>query len=151
MDVAIYGDYPETQDIVHDVLQRHGAVLKKQFSVSGIGITEESYKLYGIKFDIQYYYRLQDDVDSCFLFMPFNYDDGDVISDLEVKELQCEAIKQTKTLQIHGKMVNVPAYPEKYLEQRYGKTWRQPDKNYKYWMGPSVHPCDRKGTAVFFG
>ena len=75
VDIGVFAETAEAQKRLQQLIFSAGGVLRKQFFVSEVGLTEESYSLYGIKFDIQYYYRLNESSDVCYLFMPFNYNE----------------------------------------------------------------------------
>ena len=149
LDIGVFATSEKKQQSIRDMLVSNNCRLIKACYVDNVGIIQESYIKYGIKFDIAYYYSFDDKIDSCFLFVP-SFIGNQTPQSRDVLELRCDTITGTKTVDFLGISVSVPNEPEKYLAQRYGENWRLPDKNYKYWLGPSVHPYIEKGHLDSF-
>ena len=144
------GILPENEEEIAGLkkdLERAGCKLSFSYKVDGIGIVEESYMLNNIKFDINYYYR-DDDYDLCYLL--YRNPDKEYLSKntRDVVMLTCPHINRIIKKKCYGVPLNVPENPELYLENRYGKNWRVPDKNYVYWKGNSAHKTDKIGIKI---
>lgn len=149
VDIAVYADSEEQKLAIRKMLIANGSKIQYSYSVDGLGTVEESYVHDGIKFDISYYTR-SCDVDICYLFYlePNRvYESADVMS---VVRLECSTIEDIVQIDFNGVSINVPSNSEKYLEQRYGSTWRIPDTNYVYWKGPSTHPIEAIGRRTVY-
>ena len=149
IDVAVFVESEEQKLTIRDMIVSHGNDILYSYSVDGIGIVEESYVHSGIKFDINYYTREQG-VDICYLM----YCDPEKVyeskDELSVVRLECSSIEEIIQIDFNGAPINVPNDSKSYLEQRYGKTWTIPDKNYVYWKGPSTHPTDKIGLRAVY-
>ena len=135
IDVAVYAEDEASIDAVRAHLRRSGLDLQYIFSVEGVGSVEDSYSFHGIRVDINYY-RRGGGKDYCYLL----YDEDKVV------RLSCNPVRNTRLHLFGNTQICVPEDPETYLTNRYGQ-WRIPDKNYKYWEGPSTEKISNQGTT----
>ncbi len=135
VDIAVFVDR-EKRRAFREYLISRGCVLKKVYSVEGLGVVEESFYYLGVKFDVNYYEQCEN-VDVCYLLysMPEKQYEK---NQLDVVKLTNPHVCGVKKVAFAGTMVNVPENPEEYLAVRYGKNWRIPDRKYIYWKGPST-------------
>lgn len=148
IDIAVYAE----TDIAKDNLRRHlvnnGCKIKYTFTVDDIGIVEESYKLHGIKFDVNFYHHTKT-TDFCYLLYTRpgeNYNPDK----MHVVELRCDAIVSIVQIRFKNGMINIPDNAESYLAVRYGENWRIPDKGYVYWKGNSACPIEKMGHQIHY-
>ena len=142
IDVAVRIQTETDKEKLTQTLTSQGCKLKYEFTVDGLGIVEQSYLCNGIKFDINYYYR-ENKTDVCYLM----YSDKNSTDSTQMKvvKLTCRAIDTIVQREVGEYQVNIPENAEQYLAQRYGESWRIPDKNYVYWKGPSTTPTNLIG------
>ena len=138
IDVAVHTSGQEQVFILRALLKEKGCKLLKSYSISEIGIVEDSFLINDIKFDVSYYFE-KGDKDVTYL-MYKDPDNPPVEGCLNVVELSCSPIKELTKIEFNGMLINVPQNSEKYLAERYGEKWRIPDKGYVYWKGPSARP-----------
>ena len=138
IDATILGcSTEESANELRDLFLSEGCLHRYRITVDGIGIVEDTFIYNGIKFDICYYYE-DGDKHLCYLGYKdpkVKYDDIAVVNSVV---LACDKIEKTTTIKIGKYSLNIPEEPEKYLVQRYGESWRVPDKGYVYWKGPSA-------------
>lgn len=136
IDMAIY--LTEHEDIIS--FQKYmisvGCVHSLSFEADNIGIFQDTFYWKNIRVDVCYY-RNEGEKDVCYLM----YDDDRIV------KLVSSAVNATKLISFGKRKINAPEHTEQYLEERYGKGWRIPDKNYVYWMGPSAIPMDERGIC----
>ncbi len=140
IDIAVFVESEEEKQVLADKLSAHGCEEYLRYCADGLGIVEQSFVYYGIKFDINYYYR-SSNTDECYLL----YSHPDKVykeGTMSIVKLSCPTIKNTVKHEFQGISVNVPQNAEDYLAARYGENWRIPDKKYIYWKGPSTSPTD---------
>ena len=146
IDVAVFADSEDEKERVTKLLVAKGCEEYLRYSADGLGIVEQSFVYYNIKFDINYYYR-GSGTDVCYLLYSHPdkiYEEGT----MSIVMLSCPTIEETKKFEFQGITVNVPTNAEAYLAVRYGENWRIPDKKYIYWKGPSTSPTDYIGKRT---
>lgn len=149
IDVGVFVDSEQQKQAIREMLVLRGNDILYSYNVDGIGIVEESYVHSGIKFDINFYTR-EPEVDVCYLLY---YDPEKVYEskdEMSVVRLECSTIEDIIQIDFNGAPINIPTDSKFYLEQRYGKTWTVPDKNYVYWKGPSTHFTDKIGRRTVY-
>lgn len=149
IDVGVFVENEEQKQAIRDMLVSRGNDILYSYTVDGIGVVEESYVHSGIKFDINYYTR-EAGVDVCYLLY---FDKERAYSskdEMSVVRLECSTIEEIVQIDFNGVPINIPSNSEKYLEQRYGSTWRIPDTGYVYWKGPSTHTTDKVGVRTTY-
>ena len=121
------------------LLNNEGFKHKFIFTAEGLGDVLDTFYFEGVRIDICYYKR-ENNRDCCYLFY------GEDGVEKVVRLFNSKIEKMTK-IDFLGFKVNVPENKEKYLEERYGN-WRVPDKNYKFWEGPSTEKIDNKPYTI---
>lgn len=136
---------PEIQKKVKLALTNSGFQLCYEYILEE-KVVEESYLFNNIKMDINYYVNNNKN-SYCYLF----YRDPDKeyeADDLDVVKLSFSLIDKTILKDFHGIDIRIPVNAEQFLEEKYGKTWRIPDKNWKYWKGPCAQKIDKIGRCI---
>ena len=144
IDIGVKIESTDEKQKLRKILIDNGCTITFAYEVDEIGIVEESYKLNGIKFDINYY-SASGGKDTCYLLY---HEPHSALTRLNVVQLTCNEIRQTKDVLFQEIKVSVPIDAEKYLAERYGGNWTIPDKNYVYWKGPSALPIDNLGDQI---
>lgn len=135
IDVAVFANDEQDIERLYDVLKANGCQRKYSYVAEDIGVIEDSFLINGIKFDVNYY-RNSGDKSICYLAYIESYTPENKMNTVE---LSCSKIEEITETSFGGVMVNIPKNAEIYLSERYGN-WRVPDKNYRYWRGPSTRP-----------
>ena len=144
IDMAVKTSSENEKKEIRKLLIENGCKLLIEDIVDEIGTVEESYKLNGIKFDVNYYVS-EERKDVCYLL----YKDPESIAErLNVVKLSCDIIERTIKVPFQELLISVPENPEEYLAQRYGDNWRIPDKGYVYWKGPSTSKISNLGDQI---
>ncbi len=148
IDVAVYVNYDKSVENLRDSLVKKGCKHSMRLENSEIGVIEDTFVLNDIKFDVSYYF-IENDIDVCYLGY-YNPDKKFDNETMDLVRLECNHIDKTEGFYFGGVQVNVPEKSEEYLAQRYGESWRIPDKNYVYWKGPSTKkvPYTAKRTVI---
>ncbi len=144
IDIAVKASEEKEKETLRKLLIDNGCKLLMEDVVDEIGVVEESYKLNGIKFDVNYYVN-EGNSDICYLLYK---DPESAATRLNVVKLVCDEIKRTVKVPFQGMQISIPENPEAYLAQRYGEKWRIPDKGYVYWKGPSTRKIDNLGDQI---
>lgn len=116
-------------------LEKFGFLLWRQY-VFADNIVEESYRFSGIKVDLNYYV-ISDTESKTWLFYRepgVEYPDNT----RNIVQMTYSPITEFKTIQMQGEDVCIPANAEQLLEEKYGPTWRTPDKGWIYWLSPAA-------------
>lgn len=140
MDVDM-GVIVKTQDEVQDIrnyLINNGFELTICFRVPEVGIIQDAFDCNGIRVDMCYFLE-SDKSTYCYVL----YEDDKII------KMSFSKICNIRKYQYKDQCVNIPEDSDKYLEERYGKTWRKPDPFFKYWEGPCVTPVEGRGICEF--
>lgn len=146
IDIAVRVDSEDEKLRIKEIFSSVGAEECFRYTAEGLGIVEQSFSYMDVKFDINYYITKGDN-DYCYLMYrhPDKEYEGD---DMSVVELSCAHVVNTELHKLYNIDVNVPENPEAYLANRYGETWRIPDKGYVYWKGPSTAPTEYIGKKI---
>lgn len=121
---------------IRELLISKGLHLTIKFSTPNNGFIQDAYDCYGVRVDICYF--VNDGSSSiCYVL----YDDNKIV------RMTFSKINRIKHYQYKNQVVNIPEDSDKYLEERYGKTWRIPDPSFKYWEGPCVSPEEGRGIC----
>jgi len=140
IDVAVYASSEDEKEFLRNLLMENSCRRRLSFSIDGLGIVEESFIYKNIKFDINYYYRENND-DVCYLM--YSSPKNDSPSEyMNVVRLGCKPILTTCKKKFGNSSIFIPVDAESYLAERYGSNWRVPDKQYIYWKGPSTTQTD---------
>ncbi len=125
---------------IHDAMENNGFKLWRQY-INGEQVVEESYKLNDLKVDFNFY-RITNEYSKTWLFYQkpgYKYKEKDK---RHVVEMTYSPIKEMQTVTVKGHNIIIPANAEQLLEEKYGKTWRTPDKGWIYWQSPAATPLD---------
>lgn len=144
IDMAVKTSEEKDKATLRRLLIDNGCKLLMEDVVDDIGVVEESYKLNGVKFDVNYYMN-EGESDICYLLYK---DPESTATRLNVVKLSCDEIKGTVKVPFQGMLISIPENAEAYLAQRYGDNWRIPDKGYVYWKGPSTSKIDNLGDQI---
>lgn len=138
MDIDVGVQIASSSDIddIRTVLKSYNFIHKFVFSTDVHGLIQDTFTYQGITVDISYY-RQEESLD--YIYMIYNADD--------VLKMLCHHVKGVKLFPFGDIMINVPENTDLYLADRYGKDWRIPDPNYKYWEGPSVVKVEGHGIC----
>ena len=138
VDMGIFAKNQSEVIKIRNLLIKNGFELKIIFSTPDNGIIQDAFDYNGVRVDMCYYTE-EENSDVCYLL----YGDNKIIKMLFSK------IGGTINYKYSNQVVSIPANSDKYLEERYGKNWKIPDPNYKYWEGPCVSPVEGRGKAEF--
>ncbi|MBR7071250.1 MAG: hypothetical protein IKI29_03705 [Clostridia bacterium] len=142
IDVAVYD--AEADDL-RDFLLKNGCEHRYRYRSDAFGVMEDSYRLNGIKFDINYYVH-DGQRDVCYLAYRDEAEQYASLTEMSVLALSCRPIHALILQPFFDTAVSIPKDAEQYLAERYGDDWRIPNKNWKYWKGPSVTKTGKRGT-----
>ncbi len=146
MDIGIIPDDFSTEEI-RKTLESAGFILWKQY-FNGNKILEESYLYKGVKFDINYYEQTKNNSKVWLFYRKpgVQYKEGI----RNIVEMTYSKITGTKKIKVKNIVVSVPLDSEKLLEEKYGKNWRIPDKNWIYWKNPAAKPIKNIGNFIVY-
>lgn len=133
----------EQQKMVRRALEDRGYKLWRQYCV-GDYVAEESYKIDGIKIDINYY-QMTPEAATTWLFYwqrGFKYKKK---NHRHIVRMTYSPFTEVKTETFQGYDIDIPINPEKLLEEKYGPTWRVPDTGWIYWESPAATKLDEMG------
>jgi hypothetical protein len=96
-----------------------------------------------LKFDINYYENSEGYSRTWLFYMDpiIEY----ATNTRSVVELTYSSIEGTKMIKVDGHSIPVPSDSEKLLEEKYGASWKTPDKDWIYWKSPAARPLDGFG------
>lgn len=114
-----------------------------EFSVDGIGVVQHAFDFNKIRVDMHYCTAADDDsVD--YVYVLFD-EDGEIN---KVARFACTHSTVAKKHDFNGIHINVPEDSLAFIENMYGKNWRIPDKNYKYWKSQCVDVLEERGHIL---
>ncbi len=128
-------------------LEKFGFNLWLQF-FNGDAIVEESYRFCGLKIDLNYY-KITDTESKTWLF----YREPGVEylnNNRNIVEMTYSPITDFKTIEVAGEEIVIPANAEQLLVEKYGPTWRTPDKGWIYWLSPAAQKLDQMGHFISY-
>lgn len=132
---------------VRTALERFGFKLWREYYRGG-QLVESSFRLLGIKMDINYY-----DVDESTARTWLFYRDPDKEygpRERDVVQLSYSPIRDLETIIRGGVEIQIPANSEQLLAEKYGPNWRVPDPEWTYWRSPAAMPIDDEGTFLTY-
>lgn len=137
---VIINDTPK--ELIIESMLNEGFVLERTYKYKG-EIIETSFLYKGVKFDINYY--INDDKNSrCWLM--YNAPNKEYESNKrDVVELKYSLISETEYIYIRNNKLSVPKNAEKLLEEKYGESWRIPNRNWIYWEAPTATKVEEQG------
>lgn len=138
IDMAVKVNCEEDIFKVRKLLQENGCILKIMFSTHMNGIIQDAFDYNGVRIDVSYF-KSSSTNDFCYIL----YDDN------KIAKMTFSQIKKTKLYKYKDLDVYIPEDSDKYLEERYGKSWRTPDPYFKYWEAPCVTTEEGRGICEF--
>lgn len=123
---------------IRQILVDNGFELRIMFSTPKNGLIQDAFDYDGIRVDMCYF-QGNETSDYCYVL----YGENKII------KMTFSKIKSTKLFKYKNQEVFIPVDSDKYLEERYGKTWKTPDPFFKYWEGPCVTPEEGEGITEF--
>jgi glycosyltransferase involved in cell wall biosynthesis len=155
LDIGVIAGVPAHKKKVRRELLAIGCSLSRIYRVQG-RVVEESYYFpcftpgqvsnSKLKFDINYYENNAHGSKTWLFYR--DLDKNYLPNQRDVVEMRYEPIGEITTKRIGQHVVSIPVNAERLLEQKYGPTWRIPDKNWIYWRSPAAHPMP---SMEFFG
>ena len=135
-----------TVDEVKEYMVSNNCTHVYSLFVDGIGEVSTSFRLNGIKFDLEYYFPEGDkDVNYLTYTVPEKTYDKNCA---DTVKMVCSHIDRVQKISFAGGEINITSDPEKYLTERYGE-WRVPNiYHYNYWEGPSCIKIDNIGHRI---
>ena len=118
-------------------LDRFGILLWRQY-IFGDNIVEESYRFNGIKIDLNYYQITEKESKTWLFYWDPNKGKEYEYNTRSIVEMTYSPITEFTTINIQGKDICIPANAEQLLVEKYGPTWRTPDKGWIYWESPAA-------------
>lgn len=134
IDVGVYLTSVESIYMFRDYMKRYGYNLLHFYSIESLGIIQDSFEKDGVKIDIAYLEE-NDSYDCCYLV----YGEENKSNVLRYK---FHKILETIKYSFSGLMISIPNNSEQYLEDTYGKDWRIPNPQYKYWKNPNAEKTE---------
>lgn len=130
MDIGVILDQEQKMENIRELLETNGFIRTEYFTYLD-KIVEESYVKNKVKIDI-FYYELEDEQMYCY----FSFRDESTVyqNDFEytASKLYFSRVTEVEHLSTETFAVVIPKNSEKVLEEKYGKNWRVPDKNYSH-------------------
>lgn len=130
IDIGILLEQEKKMENLRELLETNGFIRTEYFTYLD-KIVEESYVKNKVKIDI-FYYELEDDQMYCY----FSFRDDSTVyqNDFEhtASKLYFSRVTEIEHLSTETFIVAIPKNSEKVLEEKYGKNWRVPDKNYSH-------------------
>lgn len=136
VDMAVKINGQEDALKVRQILMDNGFILKYKFSTPKNGLIQDAFDYDGIRVDMCYF-KSSDINDYCHILY------GDNL----IAKMTFSKINGTRLIKYKDQEVYIPENTEKYLEERYGKSWRIPDPFFKYWEAPCVTYEDGEGIT----
>ena len=109
-------------------------------------IVQSSYYYKTIKVDINFY-QVKNDRLKTWLFYrkpktSYKKNERNIV------EMNYDNITKTKSITVDGYSINIPQNSISFLKQKYGGSWKTPDKNWIYWDSPSGKLLDEIGYFI---
>ncbi|MBR4117148.1 MAG: glycosyltransferase [Clostridia bacterium] len=145
MDMGVIIKKKTDMDRIRLHLEKFGFAIWRQY-IFDDNIVEESYRFCGIKVDLNYYV-ITDTESKTWLF----YREPDVEypdNTRNIVEMTYSPITEFKTVKMQGEDVCIPANAEQLLLEKYGPTWRTPDKGWIYWLSPAATKIPNIGYYI---
>ena len=126
-------------------LEKFGFNIWRQYFFDDF-IVEDSYRFCGIKIDLNYY-KITDDNSKTWLF--YREPDKEYLdNERNIVEMTYSPITDFKEVEVAGETIRLPANAEQLLEEKYGPTWRTPDKGWIYWLSPAATKIPQIGFYI---
>ncbi len=126
-------------------LEKFGFNIWRQYFYGDM-IVEESYRFSNLKIDLNYY-KISDTDSKTWLF--YREPDVEYPDNLRnIVEMTYSPIKEFTTVELAGEQIRIPANAEQLLVEKYGPTWRTPDKGWIYWLSPAAEKIPEMGYYI---
>lgn len=150
LDVDIGVILKDPNDIyrVHIAMERNGFDLWRQYSNKDM-VVEESYKRGDLKVDLNFY-QIDEKTSKTWLFYTKPNYKYETKTQRHIVEMTYSPIKEMQTICIQGHDIVIPLNAEQLLVEKYGESWRTPDKGWIYWQSPAATPLDQIESFVLY-
>jgi len=148
LDIGVFADEGQKKHIKL-ALEKAGYKIWRAYTLKDKVVEESYHYVKGdieFKFDINYYEN-SDDHSKTWLFYkdPIIQYQGNKRS---VVEMTYSAIKGTTSIDVKGNSIPIPINSERLLEEKYGVTWKKPNKEWIYWKSPAARTLGELGEFV---
>ena len=111
-------------------------------------IVQSSYYYKTIKVDINFYQEKNDRLKTWLFYKKpeTSYKNNE----RNIVEMNYDNITKTKFITVDWYSINIPQNSISFLKQKYGESWKTPDKNWIYWDSPSGKLLDEIGYFIEF-
>ena len=128
-------------------MERFGFKVWREYRVGG-RLVEASFRMLGVKVDLNYYEVTDDFAKTWLLYRDPELSYGP--QERDVVEMTYSPIREFTTINVSGQDICVPANAEQLLVEKYGPTWRTPDKDWIYWDSPAATKIPDRGGFITF-
>lgn len=141
LDIGLFAD-ENRKEKISEIMKNEGYSLWRTYRYKN-KIVEQSYIAHrdkgSIKFDFNYYETIENKSKTYLFYQDpcIQYPDEGMRSIVEMSYSRIDAIK---SILVKDLTVPIPENAEKLLEEKYGKDWKVPNKNWIYWKSPSASP-----------
>lgn len=143
IDLGINIKNEATINSIRTCLTENGCTFVSENIVENFGIVQDTFKKYGVEFDVYYYYPEGEHDITYFLYRKPQKQYKSNLWD--VVKVTNKPVCNTIMYPFKNFYVSVPELYEEHLANRYGINWGTPDENYIYWEGVSTIPIENKG------
>ena len=146
MDIGVFGE-KGIHNLVSMVLERNGYQLWREY-IYEENVVEHSFKYKNIKIDINYYQKNNKGVNTWLFYRDPEKKYKNNLRDVVV--MNYSNINTLKKIGVKDKEIFIPENAEVILEEKYGPSWRIPDKKWIYWKSPAAKKVDGYGYYIEF-
>ena len=143
MDIGVIAT-PEDREKIRITLEHRGFKLWRQYFYQGNPV-EESYHYRRVKVDLNFY-EMTDDYSRTWLFYTKPGHKYENSYTRHVVQMTYSPIRGVKYQEFDGSMIALPEDPELLMTEKYGPTWRTPDKGWIYWESPAAVKLEEIGS-----
>lgn len=147
MDIGVIAT-PEEREKIRTTLERRGFKLWRQYYYQGNPV-EDSYHYRRVKVDLNFY-EMTDDYSRTWLFYTKPGHKYENSWTRHVVQMTYSPIHGVKYEEFDGSLIALPEDPELLMTEKYGPTWRTPDKGWIYWESPAAEKLEEIGYFKTF-
>ncbi|MBQ7049370.1 MAG: hypothetical protein IJN87_01965 [Firmicutes bacterium] len=147
MDIGVIAT-PEEREKIRTTLERRGYKLWRQYYYQGNPV-EDSYHYRRVKVDLNFY-EMTDDYSRTWLFYTKPGHKYENSWTRHVVQMTYSPIHGVKYEEFDGSLIALPEDPELLMTEKYGPTWRTPDKGWIYWESPAAEKLEEIGYFKTF-
>ncbi len=147
MDIGVIAT-PEEREKIRTTLERRGFKLWRQYYYQGNPV-EDSYHYRKVKVDLNFY-EMTDDYSRTWLFYTKPGHKYENNWTRHVVQMTYSPIRGVKYEEFDGSPIALPENPELLMTEKYGPTWRTPDKGWIYWESPAAEKLEEIGYFKTF-